>query len=680
MPDDIPNTPVVPYLEPQQHDIVTQHRQSLVTSGWYDDATVTDVPLDSVGWMVSQGWTIISVRLDATTKPPTPYYTMERRTINNENILNTLIVEYTVAQNQAVAANEKRYNEVVAEWDTLMLTTQTQFGEQVSAQNTHAGFFLGDLGTAMDAVETLIERNEAGDSEGGGLVKDIKVATDALTALDAKLTALEENYDASAVILVGADGTAGLLGDQQDYLTAFLAAFVLKLAELSTNYTNHLTEIIGPLLETASEDLDAFKAEQSTRLGEFETAYTDHARVLDDLLAEADSFMDTVVTDVGDVLTDIDNDYTDLAMEVNTLLTDDITALATHTNDYNSVLATLEADYADHAPVATEFLNNLGATELARINEKFTASLSTQLQQLIDKGTYSSAVAGDITARNTRDHNEEIVALNDGLNRRQLDNQHKLYEQQTAMRTGTMAGKARVHGIQQELLRYRTSQAFGLHGLEQSVRERTLNGKQAIYGIKLANNRLHSEVKSALYEAGQTVRKVLTEEAARLQQLQQSITQWTTGQRDQLYTQIQSVAAKNLEGLSQQHVAQQTVSGAAIVERNTLLQQLQDAVKGFLSGKERYAALTAQNASTLAEQRHRIIAERMTEIMTRATAGQKKHDEDMQLMAYQLDERNKLLIGLYGFVERREDVGPSIEDLSKLATGLGDAGGGWITP
>jgi hypothetical protein len=49
-------------------------------------------------------------------------------------------------------------------------------------------------------------------------------------------------------------------------------------------------------------------------------------------------------------------------------------------------------------------------------------------------------------------------------------------------------------------------------------------------------------------------------------------------------------------------------------------------------------------------------------------------------MAYQLSTRNELLIGLYGFVERREDVGPEWQELAKVVAGLGDSGGGWLTP
>ena len=56
------------------------------------------------------------------------------------------------------------------------------------------------------------------------------------------------------------------------------------------------------------------------------------------------------------------------------------------------------------------------------------------------------------------------------------------------------------------------------------------------------------------------------------------------------------------------------------------------------------------------------------------------HDREMKLLKYQLDTRNNLLMGLFGFVERREDKGPSMDTLVGLAAGLGDSGGGWISP
>jgi hypothetical protein len=106
----------------------------------------------------------------------------------------------------------------------------------------------------------------------------------------------------------------------------------------------------------------------------------------------------------------------------------------------------------------------------------------------------------------------------------------------------------------------------------------------------------------------------------------------------------------------------------------------QDAVKDFVDGKARYSAATTQYASTMAEHRHRAILEKMNESAVRLSALDAKHAENMRLMAYQFDERNKIYLGFYSFVERRDDEYPSFEALTQLCVGLGDSGGGWITP
>jgi len=66
--------------------------------------------------------------------------------------------------------------------------------------------------------------------------------------------------------------------------------------------------------------------------------------------------------------------------------------------------------------------------------------------------------------------------------------------------------------------------------------------------------------------------------------------------------------------------------------------------------------------------------------MARQEGLRGQHADNMKLMAYQLDERNKILVGLYGFVERREDVGPEFKQFAEICTSLGDSGGGWLTP
>ena len=75
-----------------------------------------------------------------------------------------------------------------------------------------------------------------------------------------------------------------------------------------------------------------------------------------------------------------------------------------------------------------------------------------------------------------------------------------------------------------------------------------------------------------------------------------------------------------------------------------------------------------------------LIVNKMNVSMARLTGLDRKEEQDMQLMKYFLDTRNQLLVGLYGFVERRDDLPPSWENLSQIVAALGDSGGGWISP
>ena len=658
---------VVPEETPDQSTLHDLPDPPVFSLGWWMTHTMTEIPPDSVGWLTSQGWRITDIVYDTTTTPKTPYYAMTRESLNNIYVLQSLLNAYTSATNDAKLFNETRYNEVVTDWTEMIASSQVHFEAQITEQNAHVTLFLDDLDTYMDAVDTLISDNRT------QIVADAAVATTALTALNTKLNDLETNAENTAATI------EGLLANQASYLSTFMTDFVTKLAELQTNYTAHLTQI-QTLLSEAGTNLETFATTQAAELAELEAAYTAHADDLASLLTTADGYLTTITDEISAVLTAAETDYTDLDTEINAVLTSATSTLSSFATDYNSVLAALQSDYSLHAPRTEGFLDGLGTTELARINEKFRASLSVQTQELTDKGLYTGTVPTDLREKNTRDKNEEIAALNDRLNREKLENQHQLYGQQVAMRTATMAGQDRLHTVRQEILRYQAAQITGLYSLLQAFRDRTMNAKTTLYSLREANVRLGIEVKSRLYDIGQTIQRLLVDEAARLQQLQQAVTQWKATTRDRLLEQIQQVVTQNLAGVDKQHETQQNVSRSTEASRTALLAQLQDAVKGILAGKERYAAMTMQTASTLAEHKHKAIVEKMNETAVRLEGLRGMHAENMKLMAYQLDERNKLLVGIYGFVERREDIGPSFKDLAQVVTGLGDSGGGWLTP
>jgi hypothetical protein len=114
--------------------------------------------------------------------------------------------------------------------------------------------------------------------------------------------------------------------------------------------------------------------------------YNTHAATVAALLVPLDTNLSSFVSTANGLLTTILADYNTLDVEIDVLLAADDSTLDTHVTDYNAVLALLESDYNTHSTTATAFLVGLGVTETARIAEKFTSSLSTQMQQLVDRG------------------------------------------------------------------------------------------------------------------------------------------------------------------------------------------------------------------------------------------------------------------------------------------------------
>ena len=204
--------------------------------------------------------------------------------------------------------------------------------------------------------------------------------------------------------------------------------------------------------------------------------------------------------------------------------------------DYLLKLATLEGIYATHEADAEALLVNLGVAKLALINEKWDSALANSLQDLTNRGLYSSAIVTAITASITRKRAEDITNMQDQLAREKLENEHKLYAQEMDMLGMVMDGK-----------------------------------------------------------------------------LKNASTQFQYGQ--------------------------------------------------YLVEVRSKCALTVMEAR-----------------MKRIQGSMEVRDREDRLMAYQLDERNKLMVGMFGFMERRSDDGPRIEDMTRLICGLGDSGGGWVTP
>lgn len=664
----MPNiVPQVPEQNPSQSELWLPRVANPFQGVWFNSQTYTDIPEQLMGWYVAQGFEVSNIRQDRTTVPPTNYYTVTKQGMQPLEVLLSLCNSYTVAANDARTANQVRYNQIVSNWTQMIDTSHEQFDAQTEEQNAQAGVYLADLDEYMSAIETLIADNRA------QIVIDAEAARVSLDEMEVRLSDLETNAQDSAVSI------NTLLTEQETHLNGFISDYDTKLAELDTNFASHLANV---LTQVASLDtvLDSHIAEYSQQFSILADNYAAHAADIEDKLAGVTANVDTYVADVAAILLTLESDYLTAEADLDAIKTQAGVLVANHASDYNEVLALLLTDYNSHASLARGFLTGLGATELARINEQFAASLSAQLQQLTNRGLFSSAMVTDITQRNHRDRDEQVQQLNDRLNREKLDNQHKLYEQQAAMRARTMDGQDRLHNVRQEVLRYQASLVTGIHGLLAESRNRVLGGKQAIFAAKDANAKYGVDVSSALYGRLQEVRQRTIDSVDRIYQLQDIFAKWENSESNRQYEQLQQIETQFLSSIERYFAAKQDVNRGEISQRDTLLTQLQGALSSLLSGKERYSSLLLQIASQLAEHKHRAIAERMNTAVQRLDGWKSIADQNRTLMAYQLDERNKLLVGLYSFVERREDVSPEWEQMTKMIAGLGDSAGGWLAP
>lgn len=200
--------------------------------------------------------------------------------------------------------------------------------------------------------------------------------------------------------------------------------------------------------------------------------------------------------------------------------------------------------------------------------------------------------------------------------------------------------------------------------------------------IQLLNDRLMREKlgnKHQLYQQQFSMRTRTLDGINQLHGVRQEVLKYQASLISTTYELLQNIRNRILAGQQAILAARDANVRLGIEVNSTLLDQLQTAFNGVLGGKERFSTLLMQNASTLVELKHKVIVERMETAVKRLEGWKSVADDNRRLMAYQLDERNKLLIGLYSFVERREDIGPTWNDGARVIAALGDAGG-WMSP
>lgn len=659
--------PNVPQQNPGQNPVPLPSVPNPNSGVWWLLRGVSDVPENIMGWLVAQGYEVTGIRQDRTTVPPTNYFTVQKLSLSRIALLNDMCNNYTIAANTARTANQQRYNEVINNWTQMIDTTHDQFDAQVEEQNLQSAVYLADLDQYMSDIETMISDNRS------KIIEDAEDANARLADMLEKLDDLETNATNTA------SDVANLLSQQVANLNTYLNSYAAKLAELDQNFSTYLASVLtstNDLKSSLDAHIPIYLAEIDTMIANYET----HDAEMQSYLTELKNQISDYQNQLTAIFNFLDDDLTYIESQLGSIDSQMSSSVGKFSGDYNSILSQLIIDHSNHATSTNNLLQNLGATETARIQEQFAASLSSQMQQLVSRGLYISTIVTDVTQRNSRDKDEQIQLLNDRLNREKVDNQHRLYDQKFAARIKTLDGVEKLNAVELEVLKYQATLISQVHAAKAETRTRMLNIRQVGFAAKDATTKTGIDVNSGLYAKLQDTRIRSIESLDRVYQLRDVFAKWDTENIVRRYEQIQQIEAQFVESFQKQLIAKQDANKTSITEEHTLLAELQSAITALNTGRERYAVTLMQNANTLAEHKHKAIVQMMETAVRRLEGWKSVAAENTRLMAYQLDERNKLLVGLYSFVERREDTAPEWKDMAQMIAGLGDAGGGWLTP
>ena len=179
----------------------------------------------------------------------------------------------------------------------------------------------------------------------------------------------------------------------------------------------------------------------------------------------------------------------------------------------------------------------------------------------------------------------------------------------------------------------------------------------------------------------QEVRKLLADGTDRLYQLTSALRSGRLDDLHKAYAEVTAELGSLIDGTKMAMAANVQNQESQRTAYDRLMAQAQDAVKATNDGRNDYNKMKLANAEFLAEQRHKLAAQQLQRYILQLNQHTVIHDHEMDLMRYQIDTENNLLIGLFGFVERREDSYPDLDKMTQLAVALGDAGGTqWLQP
>ena len=627
---------------------------------WFQAVDTQNVPERQLGWLLAKGYQVVAVA-DDPNNPPHKLYRVQKFELKNHQVLSDLIAEYTRAFNEGRQANDMRYDDLVVMYNDALLKTHSHLNRAAAANNATKTLFLTSLDSIIGASDNWLEKIRVGAAE------TFEHAHQALNLSAATFAQLGTGYDEYKAQL------ATILSSQQSTLDQFTARTGAVLTQLLGDYDTLSGEIdaLDGLAETTAEaHIVAFEA----KLDEMATRVDSVEEQLLAITAEAQQAYLAYRTEGLGVITAIHGELATLRGEIGTQLNRLDGAVDSHTVTYQTLLAQFQSDWSAHAATTRGLLVGLGATEEARIEERFDNLTARTRQAMVDRGFYSSALVAQLEARIERERSEALGDLADRLAREKLVNEHQLYGQQAGMRDRQAQGEQYLHGLAAAAIDYRAQWSERLYQQVVALQQFTLSTHDSFRAAKGQFLAQDAAVRERVFSWRQEATRALAESKDRIYQIREALSRRKADSTWRLGDVLRQVRSLRL-GLAERDLASSLdVSRFAATARESILDKLNGYIATYAGAVAQYSQQTVANGQFLFGLQERTAAEQLRTRYEFCRGLTESNFYQQQLYRWQLDTRNNLAVGLFGFMERREDEYPDLSKMGEIAIGLGDAG------
>lgn len=362
-----------------------------------------------------------------------------------------------------------------------------------------------------------------------------------LSQLDTAINELRSSYalDESEITTAIGDALAAVASAAAAY-RAEVAAMKAKQASIEGS--------INSLLSTETTDLAAHAVELVAALDSMDDQYDVQLAAAQSALAAMEAAVANFSTASADIVAEIEAQFPAHESVITSLLGELTDAFDATETTLVALLTTLRNDYASHASTATAFLTDLGATRLARINEQFDNLKSDGNQRLANRGFYSSAIVTQMEARVERERQEAITELNDKLNREKWENQHRLYDQQQAMRGAHISVHQQLLAIGLQTTQFRTDMRDRLNARLLDTKRLALQSRQETERVRQELFRLQVGVSQSFNQAFIEITSAIAQGRSQLQSARLAVSRGQAEDRQKIFSQIAETFGRSLAG------------------------------------------------------------------------------------------------------------------------------------